>query len=234
MIPSLPPQKFIPRKLIIPEQANRFIAWKFLAGRLHRPLAYSRFGALSELSKKIGGGNWHARELEFQVRNGPGHWHAQDTNQTVILPQAYPERGHNRALMWKPRGKPKFAKVELFRTKGRNLPTELQADDPRHSKQIPLQVPVRIRLHMPDGRLVQQDGFTLVVTTYGCLVEMESPPQLGQRISLVNPKSGIGQCGTVIDMKKSHRGSAAVTFQFDGPAPHIWGFTLDTDDDEKK
>ena len=88
-----------------------------------------------------------------------------------------------------------------------------------------LQMPVLIHVHLPDGKLMRQDGFTLMVSAHGCLLTMETKPDAGQRITLVNPKSGVEQSGTVLRAQKSRDGGYAVAVEFDGSAPQLWSFT---------
>lgn len=93
-----------------------------------------------------------------------------------------------------------------------------------------LQMPVHIHLHMADGRLLRQDGFTLVVNAHGGLLEIETKPEAGQRMLLMNPRTGVEQAATVIRTKKSPEGAYAVAFEFDSPTPKLWALVFPPED----
>jgi hypothetical protein len=88
---------------------------------------------------------------------------------------------------------------------------------------------VHLHLHMPDGRLLRQDAFTQVVNAHGGLLEMETKPQLRQRLLLMNPTSGVQQSATIVSAKKSREGYA-VAFEFDSPTPKLWALVFPPDD----
>ncbi len=85
-----------------------------------------------------------------------------------------------------------------------------------------LHIPVLIHVQLPDGRNLRHDGFTLVVNAHGCVFTMETKLEVGQRIMLMNPKSGVEQSGTVTRVQKSRDGGYAVAFEFDNSAPQLW------------
>lgn len=93
-----------------------------------------------------------------------------------------------------------------------------------------LQMPVDIRLQTADGRLLRQDGFTQVVNAHGGLLEMETKPNPGQRMLLMNPKSRVEQSATVVGAKKSRDGGYAVAFEFDSPTPRLWAVVYPPED----
>jgi hypothetical protein len=85
-----------------------------------------------------------------------------------------------------------------------------------------IQMCLHIRLRMPDGTELWQEGLTLTLDARGCVLVMETKPEVGQPMCLVNPKSGTGQSGRVIRAQRSRDGGYAVVFAFDRPAPHPW------------
>lgn len=85
-----------------------------------------------------------------------------------------------------------------------------------------LQIPVLIDVRMPDGTNLRRDGFTLVVNAHGCIFTMENKLEVGQRIGLVNPRSGVEQSGTVTRVQKSRDGGYAVAFEFDSSTSQLW------------
>ena len=93
-----------------------------------------------------------------------------------------------------------------------------------------LQIPVLIYVHMPDGRSLRHDGFTLLVNTHGCVFTMENKLEVGQRIVLANPKSGLEQSGAVTRVQKSRDGGYAVAFEFDNSTPQFWSLMFLTKD----
>ena len=118
--------------------------------------------------------------------------------------------------------KPAVKKVDPQGAEGKRLLAEVEAHEQRRSQRVMLQMPVLIHIHMPDGRHLRQDGFTLVVNAHGCLLAMETKPEVGQRMMLVNPKSGVEQSGTVTCAQKSRDGGYAVAFEFDSSTPQLW------------
>jgi hypothetical protein len=93
-----------------------------------------------------------------------------------------------------------------------------------------LQMPVHIRLQTADGRVLRQDGFTQVVNAHGGLLEMETKPEPGQRMLLMNPNSGVEQSATVVLAKKSGDSGYAVAFEFDSPTPRLWAVVFPPED----
>ena len=89
-----------------------------------------------------------------------------------------------------------------------------------------LQIPVLIHVRMPDGRDLRRDGFTLVINAHSCIFTMETKLEIGQRIGLVNPKSGVEQPGTVTRVQKSRDGGYAVAFDFDSSTPQLWSLVF--------
>lgn len=93
-----------------------------------------------------------------------------------------------------------------------------------------IQIPVQVHFQAQDGRVLRQDAFTLVVNAHGCLFSMEIRPEPGQRLLLVNPKTGIEQSGKVVRAERSRDGGFAVAFEFDSPRPQIWSVVFPPDD----
>jgi hypothetical protein len=93
-----------------------------------------------------------------------------------------------------------------------------------------LHIPVLIYVLMPDGRSLRHDGFTLVVNAHGCVFTMETKLEVGRRILLANPKSGIEQSGIVTRIQKSRDGGYAVAFEFDNSTPQLWSHMFVTKD----
>jgi len=102
------------------------------------------------------------------------------------------------------------------------LPAQVEAHERGRSQRVKLQIPVLIHIRFPDGRNLRQDGFTQVVNARGCVFPMETKLEVGHRIVLVNPRSGVEQSGTVTRVQKSRDGGYAVAFEFDNSTPQLW------------
>lgn len=100
----------------------------------------------------------------------------------------------------------------------------------RRSQRVMVQIPVRIQMSMGDGRLLRNDAFTLAVNAHGGLLDMETKPETGQRMLLMNPQSGLEQSARVVGAKRSREGGFAVAFEFDTPTPKLWALSLAPDD----
>jgi len=54
------------------------------------------------------------------------------------------------------------------------------------------------------------------------LIGAKTNMEVGQRVRLVNPGSGVQQTSTVISAQKSRGGGYAIAIEFDSPAPQLW------------
>ena len=89
-----------------------------------------------------------------------------------------------------------------------------------------LQIPVRVQMSVGDGRLLRNDAFTMVVNAHGGLLDMETKPEAGHRMLLMNPQSGVEQSAKVVGAKRTPEGGYAVAFEFDSPTPKLWALAL--------
>jgi hypothetical protein len=121
-------------------------------------------------------------------------------------------------------------RIEPQGAEGKRLLEEIEARDRRRSQRVMLQIPVHVHLQTADGRLLRQDGFTQAVNAHGGLLEMETKPEPGQRMRLMNPKSRVEQSATVVCTKKSRDGGYAVAFEFDSPTPSLWAVVFPPED----
>jgi hypothetical protein len=118
--------------------------------------------------------------------------------------------------------KPEMKKIDRQGAEGKRLLTELEACEKAGSEPVPLQMSVLIRAHMPDGERISENGLTSMVSPRGCLLTMETKPGLGQRVMLVNPRSGVEQVGTVVRVEESSNGHFEVAFEFDSLGSRLW------------
>ena len=132
--------------------------------------------------------------------------------------------------MRKPYAKPMARRIEPQGAEGKRLLEQIEARERRRSQRVMLQMPVHIHLKTADGRLLRQDGFTQAVNAHGGLLEMETKPEPGQRMLLMNPNSGVEQSATVVFAKKSGDSGYAVAFEFDSPAPRLWAVMFPPED----
>ena len=120
-----------------------------------------------------------------------------------------------------------FAKGRPFRLISERPQTtsSIAGMDPRNrrrSERVLLQVPVNLEIPQPDGRFLRGDAYTLCVNAHGGLLEMGTRVDLGQKLILANPGSGMREPGRVVHCDKSQDGYFAVAFEFDHPAPDFW------------
>ena len=92
----------------------------------------------------------------------------------------------------------------------------------RRSERVLLQVPVNLEIPQPDGRFLRGDAYTLCVNAHGGLLEMGTRVNLGQKLILANPGTGVREWGHVVHCDKSQHGYFAVAFEFDQPSPDFW------------
>jgi len=144
------------------------------------------------------------------------------TNQKDSFPKFTGIPEHTAAIKRPVYVKPAVRDVDPQGEEGKPLPAEDEARERGRSQRVELQIPVLIYVHMPDGRSLRHDGFTLLVNTHGCVFTMETKLEVGQRIVLVNPKSGVEQSGAVTRVQKSRDGGYAVAFEFDNSTPQLW------------
>ncbi len=144
------------------------------------------------------------------------------TNQKDSFPKFTSIPDHTAAIKRPVYVKPAVKDVGPQGAEGKPLPAEDEARERGRSQRVELQIPVLIYVHMPDGRSLRHDGFTLLVNIHGCVFTMETKLEVGQRIVLVNPMSGVEQSGAVTRIQKSRDGGYAVAFEFDDATPQLW------------
>ena len=89
---------------------------------------------------------------------------------------------------------------------------------------------VLIRAIMPDGRCVQVQAYTSVVSAHGGL--LESPVQLAtnQNIRLINPHAGEEVGCRVVRVEGPTLALYEVAFEFDEHTPQFWQINFPPDD----
>lgn len=95
---------------------------------------------------------------------------------------------------------------------------------------MPLQVPLLIRVSMPDGRCVQVQAFTSTVNAHGGLLESPVKLAANQKILLINPHSGTEAGGKVIRVEGPAAAMYEIAFEFDRGAPRFWPIEFPPED----
>jgi hypothetical protein len=92
----------------------------------------------------------------------------------------------------------------------------------RRSQRVLLQVSVLIGVQMSEGDRVQAQAFTRVVNAHGGLLESLFPMTAGQRITLINLRSGKEVGCRVLRVDGPSEGCFATAFEFDERSPQFW------------
>lgn len=92
----------------------------------------------------------------------------------------------------------------------------------RRSQRVLLQVPVLIRVQMPEGNHAQAQAFTQVVNAHGGLMEVPFRMAVGQKIRLINPHSRNEASCRVVHVDGPLDGQFATAFEFDEASPQFW------------
>lgn len=99
---------------------------------------------------------------------------------------------------------------------------EADLQNRRRSQRVLLQVSVLVGARMPEGDRVQTQAFTRVVNAHGGLLESLFPMTVGQKITLVNPRSGKEVGCRVLRVEGPSEGCFATAFEFDERSPQFW------------
>jgi hypothetical protein len=132
--------------------------------------------------------------------------------------------------MRKPYSKPTVQKHDARGEKGKRLLAQVDGPERRRSTRVLIQIPIQAHFLNGEGAEARSDIFTLAVNAHGCLLAMDIKPTEGQRMRLLNVKSGIAQTGKVIRVERSREGFFAVAFEFDSPSPHLWSILTPPED----
>ncbi len=92
----------------------------------------------------------------------------------------------------------------------------------RRSPRIALNVLVTVGVESPDGDWQLTEAYTLSVSAHGGIIEMGVKVAKGQKLLLINPKSGMKRESRVVGVGKSPSQQYAVAFEFLDPAANFW------------
>jgi hypothetical protein len=108
--------------------------------------------------------------------------------------------------------------------------TEPEEAKKRRSSRAALEVRVLIRGNAQDGRLIQIQAFTSIVSAHGGLLESPLGFVKDQRIVLVNPHSKIEVSCRVVEVKGPSLAVYEVAFEFEHPTAKFWPIDIRPDD----
>jgi len=100
----------------------------------------------------------------------------------------------------------------------------------RRSQRLKIQVPILIQVTLSDRKSVQVQAFTLEVNAHGGLLESPVKTVAGQKIVLVNPRSGKEVRCRVLRSEKSSSGLYLLAFDFDVRNAQFWPINFPPDD----
>jgi len=132
-------------------------------------------------------------------------------------------------MMRKMYAKPAARRIDPGSEEAKQLLSQLMGSERRRSTRVLIQIPVQA-FYRTNGKELRADVFTLAVNAHGCLLEMETKPDQGQRMRLLNAKTIVAQTGTVVRAQLMRDGSYAVALEFDSPSPHLWSMILAPED----
>jgi PilZ domain len=92
----------------------------------------------------------------------------------------------------------------------------------RRSPRIALNIVVTVGVEGSDGGWRLTEAYTLSVSAHGGLVEMGVKVSKGQKLLLINPKSGMKQESRIVGVSKSPSQQYAVAFEFLDPSAAFW------------
>jgi hypothetical protein len=107
---------------------------------------------------------------------------------------------------------------------------EADLQNRRQSQRVLLQISVLVGARMPEGDRVQAQAFTQVVNAHGGLLDSLFPMTVGQKITLVNPRSGKEVGCRVLPVDGPSEGSFATAFEFDERSPQFWPISSPPED----
>jgi hypothetical protein len=102
------------------------------------------------------------------------------------------------------------------------LKTPVGSTNRRRSQRVLLQIPVIVETEIEKDQPLRFEAFTLVVNAHGGLLEMGLPLRAGQKLSLVNPASGLRKPAKTVGLRRSDDSRFLVAFEFDDPTPQFW------------
>jgi hypothetical protein len=94
--------------------------------------------------------------------------------------------------------------------------------DRRRSARVSLNVVVTVGVESTGGEWQLTEGYTLSVSAHGGLLEMGVKVADGQKLLLINTRTGMKQESRVVGVSRSTSHDYAVAFEFLDPAAAFW------------
>jgi len=108
--------------------------------------------------------------------------------------------------------------------------SDYKESEKRRSHRARIQMPVRVQMQQPNSSPVSEDAQTIVVNAHGALILLAMKVTIGQRLTIVNSKTGDTLTCRVVFAGSSNSGKAEVGIEFMKPAPRFWRMSFPPDD----
>jgi hypothetical protein len=112
------------------------------------------------------------------------------------------------------------------------IPSELR--NRRRSQRVALQIAVLIRTETGDGQQTEVRALTLVVNAHGGLLQSSFVAEANQRITLVNPKTGLEVRCRVVRIDQSSSEMTTMAFEFNERTAQFWPISFPPEDWEER
>ena len=112
------------------------------------------------------------------------------------------------------------------------IPSELR--NRRRSQRVALQIAVLIRTETGDGKRIEVQALTLVVNAHGGLLQSSFSAEANQRITLVNPKTGLEVRCRVVRVDQSSSEIKTMAFEFNERNAQFWPISFPPEDWEER
>jgi len=100
----------------------------------------------------------------------------------------------------------------------------------RRSTRVWHEAALVVRIPMPDGRIIEQEGRTFAVNVHGGLLRLSVDVEAGLTFEVMNPATQM-VCGCrVVRAERAPEGYLKVGFAFDRPSPRFWDVAHPPDD----
>ncbi|MDE3170947.1 MAG: PilZ domain-containing protein [Acidobacteriota bacterium] len=91
----------------------------------------------------------------------------------------------------------------------------------RRSERVLIDMPIVVRGES-GARPFQEETFTVTISAHGALLMLEADVTLGQKLTVMNPKTTDQQEARVAYKGAIHAGLAQVAVEFAKPSPEFW------------
>jgi hypothetical protein len=102
------------------------------------------------------------------------------------------------------------------------------------SREVRIRIGIVVRGHSQEAQPFKEVTETILVAAHGGLIILKSPVAAGQKVRVVNAKSGEEVTCTVNLVLGDMRDKKNVQISFDEPSPRFWGLQFPPDDWDPK